>query len=100
VLTLLAFRDEFAPQLSDRQVRRDAAQEKTAAFDQTETVRLVRSAWEAKHGQQAASAWMPMVSLHSPKMKAGRTTAWFAKNVGRRYDACVARGGGVGSQEP
>ncbi len=90
---VLVFRDRMAPELSERQVRRDLRQEKTAAFDDTPTVRAIRAAWEAKHGRDAATAWMPMVELISPKMQSGRTTKWFADNVKRRYDACVRRGG-------
>ncbi len=89
---VLVFRERFAPQLGDRQVRRDLGQEKTAAFEDTATVRAIRGAWADKHGVEAAYAWMPMVELNSPKMKSGRTTKWFADSVGRRYDACVARG--------
>ena len=73
-------------------MRQDAKLEKTAAFDDTETVRVVRQAGSEKQGRPAPYAWMPIVSLHSPKMKSGRTTKWFADNVGRRYEACRARG--------
>lgn len=89
---VLVFREQQRPDISDRQVRRDLREEKTAGFDDTVTVRAIRQAWEQKHGLDAAYAWMPMVELHSPKMKSGRTTKWFADNVKRRYDACLQRG--------
>ena len=46
---LLAVAAAHPDQLSERQVRKDARLEKTAAFDQTPTVRVVRETWSAKH---------------------------------------------------
>lgn len=92
VKVLLAVAAAHPDRLSDRQVRSDAKLEKTAAFDDTRTVRVVREAWSAKHDRAWPYAWMPIVTLDSPKMKSGRTTQWFADNVKRRYDACLARG--------
>jgi len=92
VKVLLAVAADHPDDLSDRRVRQDARLEKTSAFDGSDTVRIVRDAWSAKQGRPAPYAWMPMVSLDSPKMKSGRTTEWFADNVKRRYDACLGRG--------
>lgn len=77
--------------LSERTVRRDARKEKERAFEETDTWRTVRSAWARKHGSAAPYARIPTVALSSPKLKQPRTTAWFATNVKRRYDACRAR---------
>jgi hypothetical protein len=92
VRVLLAVAADHPDELSDRRVRQDAKLEKTAGFDDTETVRVVREAWSEKHGRDWPYAWMPIVTLDSPKMASGRTTKWFADNVRRRYDACLARG--------
>lgn len=92
VNVLLAVAADHPDALSDRRVRQDARLEKTADFDDTDTVRVVRSAWSDKQGRPAPYAWMPIVSLDSPKMTSGRTTKWFADNVKRRYEACLDRG--------
>lgn len=80
------------PGLDERQIRRDLRREKEADFGQSATVKALRRAWRAKHGQRAPRARVPEVALDSPKMKSGRTTAWFADNVMRRYEACRERG--------
>jgi len=90
---LYAFRDAHAPELSDGQVRRDAKKEKSAAFDQTTTVRALRAAYTEKTGKKPEYAQVPNVALESPKMKSGRSTKWFADNVQRRYDDCLRRPG-------
>jgi hypothetical protein len=92
VKVLLAVAADHPDALSDRRVRQDAKLEKTADFDDSDTVQVVRDAWSEKQGRRAPYAWMPIVSLNSPKMKSGRTTQWFADNVKRRYTACLARG--------
>lgn len=89
---LLAFRATYAPELSERVVRRDAKKEKAQAFDDTATVKAVRAAVEERTGKPAPYARLPDVALVSPKMASGRTTKWFADNVQRRYDACLKRG--------
>ncbi|HEY0882452.1 MAG TPA: DUF1615 family protein [Archangium sp.] len=37
-------------------------------------------------------ARVPEVTLKSPKLSSDRSTAWFAKNVGLRYERCLSRG--------
>lgn len=88
---LLVFRATFSPELSERQVRRDARLEKSAAFDDTDTVRALRAAISERTGGPPRYARLPDVALESPKMKSGRSTKWFADNVKRRYDQCRAR---------
>jgi len=88
---LLVFRSTYAPELSERQVRRDARLEKTADFDDTATVRALRAAVSDRSDKAATYARLPDVALESPKMKSGRSTRWFADNVQRRYDQCRAR---------
>ena len=91
---LLVFRATYAPELSERQVRRDARLEKSAAFDDTATVRALRAAVKERSGTEPRYARLPDVALESPKMKSGRSTKWFADNVKRRYDQCLARRAG------
>jgi len=88
---LYVFRATYAPELSERQVRRDARLEKSAAFDDTATVRALRKAVKARTGKTPTYARLPDVALESPKMKSGRSTKWFADNVQRRYDQCLVR---------
>ncbi len=90
---LLVFRAAHATQLSEARVRRDAAQEKSSSFDQTDTVTALRAVYAAKTGTAPSYAQVPDVALHSPKMKSGRSTGWFADNVMRRYRECRERPG-------
>jgi hypothetical protein len=78
------FRDRFRSDLSDRRLRQDLLEEKTAAFESTETYRAI----EAAGG--GAYAIVPEVMLQSPKLSRPRSTAWFAEAVDRRYRTCLA----------
>ncbi|HLL51917.1 MAG TPA: DUF1615 family protein [Myxococcaceae bacterium] len=86
---LLAFGKQHG--LSASAVRRDAEQEKTRAFEETDLWKLVREAWTDKMGKVPPYARVPEVALSSPKLSRPRTTAWYADNVTRRYQACRAR---------
>jgi hypothetical protein len=77
-----------AHRLSERTVRNDVRLEKTAEFETTSTWKAVRDAWQRKTGRPPPYARIPDVALSSPKLKQPRTTAWYAKNVKLRYDAC------------
>ncbi len=89
---MLAFAAQYAPQLSEAQVRGDAMLEKTAAFAQTPTYEAVSEAFRQKMGRDPAEAIIPKVELQSPKFSRPLTTEWFAQNVDRRYQACRVRG--------
>ena len=69
---------------------RDARLEKSKRFEQTAAWRAVKDAWRTKHQKEPAYARLPDVKLHSPKLSRELSTAWFARSVQRRYDACVA----------
>jgi hypothetical protein len=85
--------ERFAPRLSERDVRRDLLAEKTLAFEDTETYRAIKAAaQERAGGRPAAYATLPDVALESPKLSRTLSTAWFARAVDRRYQACLARG--------
>ena len=90
---LLAWRETHAPDLTERQLRRDVSREKERRFEDTETWRRVRASYRELTGEEPGYARVPEATLVSPKMSKTRTTAWFAKNVKYRYDACVERDG-------
>ncbi|WP_426756866.1 DUF1615 family protein [Myxococcus sp. Y35] len=91
LLALLAFRQRFAPELSERTVRRDVRKEKEAEFESTDTFRAVKRVYQRETGESPSYAQLPRVTLQSPKLKRELTTAWFARNVDRRYQKCMAR---------
>jgi len=76
-----------APALTPRRIRSDLEAEKTANFTDTATWTAVRAA-----APGAPLARLPDLALESTKMKAGRTTAWFAKKVEARWKDCLRRG--------
>ncbi len=80
--------------LSDWKVERDLAKEKREAFEETETWERIRALYREKTGKEPAYARLPDVKLQSIKLAGSKTTAWFAQNVDRRYQACLARLGG------
>lgn len=88
---LLAFRERYAPELSEGDVRRDARAEKALDLESTALWRAVKRAYELATGQPPAYARLPDVALHSPKLSRERSTAWFAKAVDARYRRCLER---------
>jgi hypothetical protein len=87
----LAFRRAYAPDVSERELRRDLEKEKALDFESTDTYRALRRAYERQTGQSPAYARLPDVELNSPKMSQSRSTAWFARSVDKRYQRCLAR---------
>ena len=85
-----AFAGRFAPRLSPRQIRRDLLAEKTLAFEDTETYRAIKAAAEQRDGRAPAYARLPEVTLDSPKLSRPLSTAWFARAVQRRNEACLS----------
>ncbi len=88
---LLIFRERYAPELSERQVRRDVRKEKEADFETTDTFRAVKRVYARETGESPAYAQLPQVTLNSPKLKGERTTAWFARSVDARFQRCQTR---------
>lgn len=88
---ILAFRDKFAPELSERRVRNDVRDEKTAEFEQTDTWRAIKRVYAQRMKSDPPYARVPEVTIRSPKMSQDRSTAWFAKNVDLRYRRCLER---------
>ncbi|HHO50844.1 MAG TPA: DUF1615 family protein [Deltaproteobacteria bacterium] len=89
---LLAWRAMYAPELSERTLRRDVALEKEEGFEQTRTWNTLKATYRTRTGEEPAYARVPDVALDSPKLSSDRTTAWFAESVERRYRACLERG--------
>ena len=90
---LLAWRSLHAPDIPERQIRRDVGKEKEQRFESTLTWERLRASFQEKSGEAPGYARLPNVELDSPKMSKSRSTAWFAKNVKRRYTACLERDG-------
>ena len=84
--------ERFAPRLSERDVRRDLLTEKTLGLEDTETYHAIKAAAQQRTGRPAEYATLPEVALESPKLSRTLSTAWFARAVDRRYQACLARG--------
>ncbi|MFP2963165.1 DUF1615 family protein [Myxococcus sp. 1LA] len=88
---LLAFRQRYAPDLSERTVRRDVRKEKEAEFESTDTFRAVKRLYQRETGEAPSYAQLPRVTLNSPKLKRELTTAWFARSVDQRFQKCMKR---------
>lgn len=88
---LKAWRTQFAQDLTDADLERDAKKEKDADFEETEIWKRVRATYQSKLGKTPSYARMPDVALDSPKITKPRTTEWFATSVDKRYQACLAR---------
>lgn len=90
---ILAFAQRFAPELSERRVRLDVQQEKTAELETTETWRAIKRVYAQRMKSDPPYARVPEVTIRSPKMTQDRSTAWFARSVDGRYRRCLERGG-------
>jgi hypothetical protein len=88
-----AFARRYAPRLSPGTIRRDLLEEKTIAFEGTETYRAIKAAAAQRWGRAPDYAILPQVAVTSPKLKGTRSTAWFAQSVDRRYQICVGAPG-------
>jgi hypothetical protein len=77
--------------LSESRVRRDLSREKETAFEETATWNAIREQYQKKTGKKPEYARLPDVALDSIKLSGNKTTAWFAQNVEKRYQSCMAR---------
>jgi hypothetical protein len=87
------FRDRYQPRLSDRRLSDDAHQEKTLAFENTDTYRAIKTVYATRLGMPPEYATLPQVELESPKLSRKLSTAWFAQAVDRRFQSCLAAAG-------
>lgn len=76
--------------MSDRQIRSDLRKEKRQNFESTQTYQTVNAMFEKKTGKKASYAMMPQVTITGPKLSQDYNTNWFATNVNKRYDICMA----------
>jgi hypothetical protein len=88
---LLAFRARHAPELSERQLRRDVLKEKQADFEQTETWRAVKRTYERVSRKRPEYAQLPEVIIRSPKLSRELSTTWYARSVDQRFQRCLSR---------
>ena len=88
---LLAFRARYAPELSERRVRKDALKEKELAFEETDTWSAIKRTYQQVTGEAPAYAQLPTVVIKSPKISGERSTAWFAQSVNKRFQRCLGR---------
>jgi hypothetical protein len=88
---LLTFRQRYAPDLSERRVRKDVSKEKELDFEETDTWNAIKKAYQEVTGETPEYARLPTVVIRSPKMSTERSTAWFAQSVNKRYQKCMGR---------
>jgi hypothetical protein len=88
---LLAFRQRYAPDLSERRVRKDVLKEKELAFEETDTWEAIKRTYQEVTGEAPAYAQLPTVVIRSPKISGEKSTVWFAQSVNRRFQKCMAR---------
>jgi hypothetical protein len=88
---ILTFRRRYAPDLSERRVRKDVREEKTLAFEETDTWSAIKRAYQEVTGQPPEYARLPSVVIRSPKLSGDRSTAWFAQSVNKRFQRCLGR---------
>jgi uncharacterized protein DUF1615 len=88
---LLTFRRRYAPDLSERRVRKDVREEKTLAFEETDTWSAIKRTYQEVTGQPPEYAQLPSVVIRSPKLSGDRSTAWFAQSVNKRFQRCLGR---------
>ncbi|HSP79782.1 MAG TPA: DUF1615 family protein, partial [Myxococcaceae bacterium] len=88
---LLAFRQRFAPELSERRLRRDVLLEKELALEETATWEALKRSYQEVTGEAPEYARLPSVTIRSPKLRGEKSTAWFARNVDRRFQQCMER---------
>ncbi len=67
----------------------------TAEFAQTDLYHRVFTLADKQAGKRQPRAILPGIQLKSPKITRNLTTAWFAKRVDGREQACVKRLGSL-----
>ena len=77
--------------LTQRQIRSDLKKEKSKSFEQTETYQTVKNLYQKKTKKKPAYAIMPQVVISGPKLSQNYNTNWFASNVDKRYQRCMAK---------
>jgi hypothetical protein len=75
--------------LDDERIRKDLTEEKNANFIENRTYSRVRDLYFSSFGREAPYAVIPQIRLDSVKIKRVMTTAIFAEQVNRKYQACM-----------
>ena len=78
--------------LDDDVIRADLETEKEDRFRMSASYARVAEAYAAKTGKPAPYAMLPQITLKSPKIHHGMTTADFARAVMGRYERCMGAG--------
>lgn len=76
--------------IGNTQIRSDLKKEKTKAFENTQTYKAINELFENKTGKKPSYAIMPQVVISGPKLSKDYNTNWFATNVNKRYETCMA----------
>ena len=82
--------------LSDDAIHRALAQGETPGFEESRLYRQVFALAEQLHHGPLPRAILPGITLESPKITRKLTTAWFARRVDSRWQACMRRA--IGAQ--
>jgi hypothetical protein len=77
--------------IGDSAVRRGLEEGRRAGFENTPLYHRVFEVAERREGHPVPRALLPTIDLQSPKISRHLTTAWYAAQVDRRYQRCVAR---------
>lgn len=86
--TLIALAPTLA--LTEAQIRQDLKKEKSQKFETTATYQAVQTAYRQKTKKDPKYAIMPQVVISGVKLSRDYNTNWFATNVNKRYDTCMA----------
>lgn len=90
LLTLLPQLSAINANITQKSLRSDLKYEKSARFEQTQTYQAVAQLFEQKQGEPLPYAIMPKVVISSAKLSRDYDTNWFATNVNKRYERCIA----------
>jgi hypothetical protein len=80
---------KFDLDLNDQRIRTDLREEKDFDFTDNRTYTRIRDLYARKFGTDAPTAMIPRIKLSSIKINRNMTTAIFAEQVNRKYQACM-----------
>ena len=82
---------QYQINLTQRQIRSDLKKEKRKSFEQTESYQTIKRLYQQQTKKQPHYAMMPQVVISGPKLSRDYNTNWFASNVDKRYQRCMAK---------
>lgn len=77
--------------ITPRQLRGDLKDEKSAAFEKTQTYITISKLYQEKIGKDPIYAIMPEVVISGPKLSRDYNTNWYASRVNGRFETCMQR---------